>query len=756
MKKVVKVLLTASIVFTLFIINNYVFAQSSSVNEENKNYRFSTKDIKSEEIIKLYNPENTFIPNKFSLKDLINIPVSNQQSLGLCDTFAIVKSAETNYALKYGKYIDLSERYLDYMTSKDFYGYRQIGSLSSGIEGDGTNSSDILSILETYGAPTEAQIPYKDYQTSEYSKITNAKPAIMVKSTVELPGIQDLKDEKLKNEWINILKIHIMKYGAVNSPIVAPNEETYNYTTNAQYYKEGVTSAYSGGHAISIIGWDDNYSKDNFKTKPAGNGAFICLNSWGSDWGDNGYFYISYYDDNILVQFSGVLDTVNPQTYKEYTYSEKLFESTGWVQDINSNRFYGVKFTKKSTDNEYLDHITFAAGGLLSDDTYTVKTKVYLNPKSSSFSKSKMILLGETNVITNGGTSNISLDTPIKIEGKKFSLVFEFMCNTSDMICFSNSVNKQGSFITGNLYNTKSIDSSWNKASDEFPVFAFTVNSTKNISSASISKVPSKNTYKQGEKLDLSGGKILVNYSDNSKEEININSKDIKITGYDSTKVGNQTLKITYKGKSVGSFNIKIESPEEEIQKLETVKNVTSSTQSTSTITLKWDKVENATGYQVYMATSETGTYKKIKTIKENTTVKYKKTDLTPGQLYYFKVRAYQTINKKKQYSEYSTILKVSTKIERPVISKVSTSSKKATVKWNKIENVDGYEVFMSTSQNGVFTKIATIDKNTTVKYKKTNLTSGQTYYFCVRAYKTVGNEKVYSTYSAVSSVKVK
>ena len=51
-------------------------------------------------------------------------------------------------------------------------------------------------------------------------------------------------------------------------------------------------------HNILITGWDDNYSRENFGAdnarRPNANGAWIAQNSWGTDWGDDGYFYISY------------------------------------------------------------------------------------------------------------------------------------------------------------------------------------------------------------------------------------------------------------------------------------------------------------------------------------------------------------------------------------------------------------------------------------------------------------------------------
>lgn len=95
------------------------------------------------------------------------------------------------------------------------------------------------------------------------------------------------------------VKNAIVNYGAVGIDYYA----LATYWSN-QYYNASTSGYYcyntnSGNHAVSIVGWDDDYAASNFPTQPDGNGAWIVRNSWGTDYGDDGYFYLSYYDKSI-------------------------------------------------------------------------------------------------------------------------------------------------------------------------------------------------------------------------------------------------------------------------------------------------------------------------------------------------------------------------------------------------------------------------------------------------------------------------
>ena len=200
---------------------------------------------------------------------------------------------------------------------------------------------------------------------------------------------------------------------------------------------------------------------------------------------------------------------------------------------------------------------------------------------------------------------------------------------------------------------------------------------------------------------------------------------------------------------AVSNFNKPTPTP----GKVEAVNGFKVSSTTTSSVKLAWNKVSDCTGYKIYRYSTSSKSYKLIKTISSKNTLTYTDSGKLSATNYLYKIRAYKS-GSKTQYSDYSDRVKATTKPLTPKVTVKSTSTKKATISWtNTSSRNSGYEVYMATSKNGDYSLV----KTTTAKtYTKTGLTKGKTYYFKVRAYRTVDGTNIYGNYSTVKYVKVK
>ena len=200
----------------------------------------------------------------------------------------------------------------------------------------------------------------------------------------------------------------------------------------------------------------------------------------------------------------------------------------------------------------------------------------------------------------------------------------------------------------------------------------------------------------------------------------------------------------------------KPEIPNKPEEKPNKVSGIKATSNSYNSIKLTWNKTVNgANGYAVYRSTSKDGKYTLRKTITSKNTIEFTDTGLDTNTTYYYKVRPYRMIEDKKEYGSYSEIV-----CAKPVLSKttitVSSTSKKVTIKWNKVLGASGYKVYSATSSDGTYSLKKTITSINTLSYTNTNLVSGKTYYYKVRAYRNVNGNVVYGPYSVVKSQKIK
>ncbi|MCD8146485.1 MAG: fibronectin type III domain-containing protein, partial [Clostridiales bacterium] len=182
-----------------------------------------------------------------------------------------------------------------------------------------------------------------------------------------------------------------------------------------------------------------------------------------------------------------------------------------------------------------------------------------------------------------------------------------------------------------------------------------------------------------------------------------------------------------------------------------TAGKISSLTNTSSGITVKWSKVTGASGYYVYRKTSG-GSYSKIATVKSGSTVSYSDTAVKSknGTTYVYAVRPYYS-STLGSYTGKTTVRLTGVSIS----SLKNSSSKKMTVKWGKNSKATGYQIQYSTSSSFSSYKTVTVTSYKTVSKTISSLTKGKRYYVRVRAYKTVSGTKYYSAWSSKKNVKI-
>ena len=172
---------------------------------------------------------------------------------------------------------------------------------------------------------------------------------------------------------------------------------------------------------------------------------------------------------------------------------------------------------------------------------------------------------------------------------------------------------------------------------------------------------------------------------------------------------------------------------------------------SSTEIKVTWDQNNAFDYYQVYRATSEKGKYSLLGVYNKYYDTKYS-TGLKTGTKYYYKVRGYRVINKRRVMGAFSPVVSATPSLKAPKNLTVAQSGKKTlSITWSFDSEASYYQVYRASSLNGKYALLGTYDKYTTYK-RSTSLTSGRRYYYKVRSYKWVSGKRVFSPFSDIRS----
>jgi C1A family cysteine protease len=302
---------------------NNTFNQAELVSLDFYNINFESSDY----LQMIYNPYNYTIPSSFDLRNYGWVTsIKNQGSDGNCWAFAAIAALESCILKASGVEFDLSEENMkNLMAIYSDYGWNYATN-------NGGTDAMVLGYFSGWIGPVNE---------SDDRYIVNTYLSPLMESLMHVQNIIFLpRSNYTDNDGI---KRAILDYGAVYTTLYATGAKN-------QYY----SGTKNPDHAVVIIGWDDNYSKSKFgSNQPPGDGAWICKNSWGTNWGYNGYFYVSYYDTRFAqvgVSDASYTFILNDTVKYNKNYQYDVFGMTDYLLTNQSSIWYQNTFNATSDD----------------------------------------------------------------------------------------------------------------------------------------------------------------------------------------------------------------------------------------------------------------------------------------------------------------------------------------------------------------------------------------------------------------------
>ena len=331
----------------------------------------------------------TITPTRYDLREKERVSsIRNQGGYGTCWAFAAISAMEST--LLPTEHVLYS---VDHMTMSNSFNTNQY---------DGGEYTMGMAYLAAWQGPVyEKDDPYGDDKTDF--------------SLAEVAHVQQMRI--IDGKDYEGIKTAVFKYGGVQTSIYS----TLKSSSKSTKYYNADSSAYcyigtqKPNHDVVIIGWDDSYSKENFPVELEGDGAFICQNSWGEEFGEDGIFYVSYYDTNIgthNVVYTEIEETDN----YDHIYQSDL---CGWVGKMGYDKedIYGANVFE-AQGNETLEAASFYAVGAKTE------YRIYIVDTFQDVNSFRNMKLAASGTLDQAGYYTVSLDRKVSLtKGQRYAVV---------------------------------------------------------------------------------------------------------------------------------------------------------------------------------------------------------------------------------------------------------------------------------------------------------------------------------------------
>ena len=327
------------------------------------------------------------LPSSYDSRDYGYITsVKDQGSTGNCWAFGTISALETDSIVQ-GiddlETADYSEAHLVWFgknsaTTDESHPTYGEGSTNTdpytGSSAGGNWKISTNALARWSGLAEDSDYPFYPYNATamgnyDESERYNTGSGLIINSTQMMLDSSDMK------QWI-------MEHGSVTAGYFHAS----GYL-NTQTYAYNCTTKFTSNHMITIVGWDDNYSADNFLSsyKPSSDGAWLVKNSWGSDWGLDGYFWLSY-ENATLTQLAGFTSQSAEGLKNNYTYTAE-----GWVYTVSLSGLFKYSNVFTAKDYEVISHVSTYACNPNTDLTISIYTGLpssYTNPAQGTLATS--------------------------------------------------------------------------------------------------------------------------------------------------------------------------------------------------------------------------------------------------------------------------------------------------------------------------------------------------------------------------------